>query len=91
MKQSAVELLIEQIKLKADSIATNTQLNRSIKGVYVDCLIMARQTKEMEKQQQDEFAIEFLDSIKEYERENGSRICFDERDSKELLEIFKNK
>jgi hypothetical protein len=52
---------------------------------------MARQTKEMEKQQQDEFAIEFLDSIKEYERENGSRICFDERDSKELLEIFKNK
>jgi hypothetical protein len=37
----------------------------------------------------DEFAIEFLDSIREYERENGSRICFDERDSKELLQIFK--
>jgi hypothetical protein len=37
----------------------------------------------------DDFAIEFLDSIREYERENGSRICFDERDSKELLQIFK--
>lgn len=37
----------------------------------------------------DEFAIEFLDSIREYERESGSRICFDERDSKELLQIFK--
>ena len=37
----------------------------------------------------DEFAIDFLDSIREYERENGSRICFDERDSKELLQIFK--
>ena len=39
----------------------------------------------------DNFAIEFLNSIRDYERENGSRICFDERDSKELLEIFKNK
>ena len=37
----------------------------------------------------DEFAIEFLDSIREYEREKGSRICFDERDSKELLQIYK--
>ena len=38
----------------------------------------------------DKFAIGFLDSIREYERENGSRICFDERDSKELLLIYKN-
>lgn len=37
----------------------------------------------------DNLAIEFLDSIRDYERESGSRICFDERDSKELLEIFK--
>jgi hypothetical protein len=51
MEQTAVELLIEQIKLKADNISTNTQLNRSIKGVYVDCLIMIRQSIELEKQQ----------------------------------------
>ena len=38
----------------------------------------------------DDFATEFLDSIREYERESGSRIWFDERDSKELLQIFKN-
>jgi hypothetical protein len=37
----------------------------------------------------EEFAIEFLDSIREYERENGNKICFDERDSKELLQIYK--
>ena len=37
----------------------------------------------------DHFAIDFLDSIREYERENGSRICFDERSSLELLETYK--
>jgi len=37
----------------------------------------------------DNYAIEFLDAIKEYEKENGSSICYDERSSKELLEIFK--
>ena len=37
----------------------------------------------------EEFAIGFLDSIRDYERENGDRICFDERDSKKLLEIYK--
>jgi hypothetical protein len=32
--------LIEQIKLKADSIPTNTKENRRVKGAYVDCLMM---------------------------------------------------
>lgn len=35
--------LIEQIKLKADSIPTNTEINRRVKGAYVDCLIMAKE------------------------------------------------
>ncbi len=35
-------------------------------------------------------AIAFLDSIRDYERENGQRICNDERDSRELYEIFKS-
>jgi hypothetical protein len=39
----------------------------------------------------EQFAIEFLDSIRDYERECRQLICFDERDSKELLEIFKEK
>jgi len=51
MKQTAVDFLIMQIELKADSIFCNTQLNRSVKGAYVDCLVMLKQAKEMEKQQ----------------------------------------
>jgi len=39
------------------------------------------------KMNQD-LSIEFLDSIREYERESGGRICFDKRDSGELFEIF---
>jgi hypothetical protein len=35
--------LIEKIKLKADSIPTNTDVNRNVKGAYVDCLIMAKE------------------------------------------------
>ena len=49
MKKTAVELLIEQIKSKADKLPTNTKENRMAKGIYVDCLLMARQAKEMEK------------------------------------------
>lgn len=37
----------------------------------------------------DDYAIDFLNSIIKYEREKGNSICFDERDSKELLETFK--
>ena len=51
MKQTAVEFLIEQIKSKADNLPTNTKENRMAKGIYVDCLLMARQAKEIEKQQ----------------------------------------
>lgn len=34
-------------------------------------------------------AVDFLDDIREYERESGIRICDDERTSEELYEIFK--
>jgi len=33
-------------------------------------------------------SIEFLESIKEYEREAGKQICFDERESEELYQIY---
>ena len=36
-------------------------------------------------------AVEFLDSIREYEHESGNAIHLDERDSAELFEIFTNK
>jgi len=51
MKQTAVDWLVEQIKSKADNLPTNTKENRRAKGIYVDCLMMARQAKEMEKEQ----------------------------------------
>jgi len=51
VKQTAVEWLEEQIKSKAHNLPTNTKENRMAKGIYVDCLIMAKQAKEMEKQQ----------------------------------------
>jgi hypothetical protein len=64
MKQTAVELLIEQIKIKADNIPTNTKENRIAKGIYVDCLLMAKQSKEIEKQQQGYSEEEVLDLLK---------------------------
>lgn len=38
-----MEELIKQIKLKADSIPTNTKENRRVKGAYVDCLMMIKE------------------------------------------------
>jgi hypothetical protein len=35
--------IIEQIKLKAESIPTNTKENRRVKGAYVDCLMMVKE------------------------------------------------
>lgn len=76
--QSAVEFLVEQIQSQSFIPKDSIVINHFIKVAV-----------ELENQQKDKYAIEFLDSIREYERENGSRICFDERDSKELLEIYK--
>ena len=62
MKQTAVDLLIEQIKSKADSLSTSTKESRIVKGIYVDCLCMAREVKEIEKEQQgysEEEVVEF--------------------------------
>lgn len=37
----------------------------------------------------DEISVRFLDSIIEYEKESGNRICDSDYTSRELLEIFK--
>lgn len=38
-----MKALIEKIKLKADSIPTNTKENRRVKAAYVDCLMMVKE------------------------------------------------
>lgn len=38
-----------------------------------------------------EEAIRFLDKIRDYERESGNQICYDERSSEQLYSLFKNK
>lgn len=45
--------------------------------------------KDNELKRFKQIAVDFLDSIRGYERENGQKICFDERSSEELFEIFK--
>jgi hypothetical protein len=37
----------------------------------------------------DNFSVEFVDSIIEYEKESGNQICNSDYTTKELLEIFK--
>lgn len=76
--QSAVEFLVEQLQSQSFIPKDSIVINHFIKVAV-----------ELENQQKDKYATDFLDSIREYERENGSRVCFDERDSKELLEIYK--
>ena len=73
MKKSAVEFLIEQIKIKADNVPTNTKENRMAKGIYVDCLIMAKQAKEMEKQQQGYSEEEVENILIEYVKINPTK------------------
>lgn len=73
MKQTAVELLIEQIKSKADNLPTNTKENRMAKGIYVDCLMMVKQAKEMEEQQQGYSEEEVENILIEYVKTNPTK------------------
>ena len=43
---------------------------------------------EIAKKYAKQESVAFLESIRDYERENGERICFDERTSDELYEEF---
>ena len=49
--KTAMNILIEKIKAKADSIPMNTAVNRYQKGAYVDCLVMAKELLPDEEQQ----------------------------------------
>jgi hypothetical protein len=83
---TAVEWLLDKIELKAKSIPTNTQLNRSVKGAYVDCLIMLRQAKEIEKQQ---IIDAYKDSTCQFSVD--SRIDYPKSAEQYYNETFKNK
>jgi len=63
----------------------------SLKDEFRESAMVENGLTTMEKYEQigDDFAIGFLSSVMDYERENGSRICFDERSPKELLNIYK--
>jgi len=79
--KTAVEWLVEEIKIKADNLSTNTKENRIAKGVYVDCLLMARKAKEMDKQQQgysEEEARIIWRAGQEYCKTSGDSITFEE-------------
>lgn len=86
MKQTAVEFLIEQIKSKADNLPTNTKENRMVKGIYVDCLIMARQAKENEKQQHKQT---WFESTSQFA--NESEMLYKKDFEQYYNETFKNK
>lgn len=64
-QQTAVEWLFNKIKLKADSIPTNTAYNRRAKGVYVDCLMLIKEAKQMDKEQAFELFKAGQDSMEE--------------------------
>jgi predicted restriction endonuclease len=92
MKQTVVELLIEQIKIKADNIPTNTKENRIVKGIYVDCLLMAKQSKEIEKQQQGYSEEEVKNLIEDWTKmEKGLNINFPFDKFNKWFEQFKKK
>lgn len=40
---------------------------------------------EYEKQESEKKTVAFLDSIRDYERENGTSICYDDRSSSDLF------
>jgi len=40
------------------------------------------------REEQRTTLIHFLDRIKEYERDNGNKICYDDRESSELVDIY---
>jgi hypothetical protein len=59
-QQTAMEILFDRIKIKGDSISMNTEKNRMVKGAYVDCLMLIKEAKEMEKEQMIDFANDLL-------------------------------
>lgn len=89
MKQSAVEFLIKNLEF-FNLIKDGDLENELFRQIELD-------SKEMEKQQQDEFVIKFTDWCEDYYYDKG--IWYDNPDfdnakefsTKELLEIFKNK
>jgi len=73
----------------AEEILCN-KWNCERENLQVDIILSANLTMIIESMEEYAklVAIGFLDSIRDYEKENGQRICFDERTSKELFNEF---
>lgn len=74
-QKTAMEILFDRIKLKSDSIPTNNQANRLIKGAYVDCLMLIVEAKELAQKQEQIFSESWAKS-REQTREVSMRIGF---------------
>ena len=77
-----VDALLEKYYTKWLS-SGGIQVKEVIKQALTEALQGSYTREDMRK-----YAIGFLDSIRDYERENGQRICFDERESSELLDQY---
>lgn len=92
MKQiSAVDWLVEQLKEQIHK-SLNNELGTQRTGDYriglTKAIELAEQLKQLEKEQTDEFAIEFAEwYLNMWHRDDDS--SFDDNSPKELLEIFK--
>ena len=74
-QQTAVEILFDRIKLKADSISMNTEKNRMVKGAYVDCLMLIREAKELAQKQEHSLSASWAKS-REQTRETAMHVGF---------------
>jgi hypothetical protein len=82
MKQTAVEWLFEELH----SIEKFKNYDDSVKGYLLHKINSHKQAKEIERQQQDEFAIGF----KDWCNINEGRVNYSQNhNTKELLQIYK--
>lgn len=89
MKQTVVEWLIDQLEKKGDA-SVNMSIGRmQISIIEEDYINLLEQAKEMEKQQSDDYAIEFAKFISNEDYDLDYWV--NNSDIKTLLETFKNK
>ena len=89
MEETAVEWLIDQLEKKGDA-SVNMSIGRmQISIIEEDYINLLEQAKEMEKQQSDDYAIEFAKFISNEDYDLDYWV--NNSDIKTLLEIFKNK
>ena len=85
------------LSAEALGIAQNVKLTYELEYVhgephrhlYIDVEKLAVEIQSLLDTQVKERCCHFLDAIREYERESGNQICYDDRESLELFSIYK--